>query len=64
MTEADAIERARDLLAPPPARDPAMGALGAALLAALSALLMAGAVIMGPGFEVDPSSPDVMRGLD
>ena len=64
MTEADAIERARDLLGPPPARDPAMGALGAALLAAVSALLMAGAVIVGPGFEVDSSAPDVMRGLD
>ena len=64
MTEADAIERARDLLGPPPARDPAMGALGAALLAAVSALLMAGAVIVGPGFEVDPSTPGVMRGFD
>ena len=64
MTEADAIERARDLLGPPPARDPAMGALGAALLAAVSALLMAGAVIVGPGFEVDSSAPDVMRGIE
>ena len=64
MTEADAIERARDLLGPPPVRDPAMGALGAALLAAMSALLMAGAVIVGPGFEVDPSSPGVMRGFE
>lgn len=64
MTEADAIERARDLLGPPPVRDPAMGALGAALLAAVSALLLAGGVIVGPGFEVDPSSPGVMRDFD
>jgi hypothetical protein len=64
MTEADAIERARELLGPPPVRDPAMGALGAALLAAVSALLMAGAVIMGPGFEVDSATPIAMRGFD
>ena len=64
MTEADAIERARELLAPPAARDPAVAALGAALLAAVSALVMAGAVIMGPGFEVNSSAPGVMRGLD
>ncbi|MFN4297956.1 MAG: hypothetical protein ACK4FB_14090 [Brevundimonas sp.] len=64
MTEADAIQRARDLLAPPAVRDPAMGALGAALLAAVSALMLAGAVIVGPGFEVDPSSSVVVRGFD
>lgn len=64
MTEADAIERARDLLTPPPARDPAMGALGAALLAAVSAVLLAGAVILGPGFEVEPSTPGLARGLN
>ncbi|MFT4954687.1 MAG: hypothetical protein ACI8U3_001061 [Brevundimonas sp.] len=64
MTEADAIERARELLGPPTVRDPAMGALGAALLAAVSALMMAGAVIVGPGFEVDRSSADAMRGFD
>jgi len=64
MTEADAIERARDLLGPPPVRDPAMGALGAALLAAASALLMAGAVIVGPGFEVDSPPSGVLDGYD
>lgn len=64
MTEADAIERARDLLTPAPARDPAIGALAAALLAAVSALLLAGAVILGPGFEAGPSAPGVARGLD
>ncbi|MEH6664566.1 MAG: peptidoglycan-binding protein [Brevundimonas sp.] len=64
MTEADAIERARDLLGPPQVRDPALGALGAALLAAVSALLMAGAVIVGPGFEVDAPAPGAMNGFD
>ena len=64
MTEADAIERARELLGPPQVRDPAMGALAAALLAAVSALLMAGAVIMGPGFEIDSSPPGAAGGFD
>lgn len=63
MTEADAIERARKLLEPSPARDPAMAALGAALLAAVSAVVLAGAVIMGPGFETNPATPGVLRPL-
>lgn len=62
MTEADAIDRARKLLEPPPlARDPARATLGAALLAAVSAMLLAGAVILGPGFEADPGAPGAIR---
>lgn len=61
MTESDAIHRARELLRPAPSPDPAMGALGAALLAAVSAVLLAGAVIVGPGFEVDSQQPGLDR---
>ncbi len=64
MTESDAIDRARALLEPSSARDPAAGALGAALLAAVSALLLAGAVILGPGFEAGAAQPGVVRPLN
>lgn len=62
MTEADAIDRARKLLEPTQARDPAAWTmLSAALLAAASAMLLAGAVILGPGFEADPGAPGAVR---
>jgi hypothetical protein len=53
----DRIAAARKRLAhpaPPPAN--AWRGLGAAMLAALSALTLAAAVILGPGFESEPQS--------
>ncbi len=48
------IEQARALLASPPARaESSLRALAAAGFAACAALLMAGTVVLGPGFEVD-----------
>ena len=54
------LEAARERLAPTAATDGSMRALGAAALAAASALLLAGAVIMGPGFE-DPAATHAVR---
>ena len=54
MTESDKIERARRLLVPSaPAAASPWGALGAAFIAAMAAVLMAGVVILGPGVQFD-----------
>ena len=51
-TEADvSMKAARAKLRPPPRREGVMPALGAAALAALSALVLASAVILGPPGE-------------
>lgn len=47
----DQIDRARVLLDRPIKAERSAPALGAALLAAVTALLLAGAVILGPGVE-------------
>lgn len=55
VSAADRIASARLRLAPPRLRPgSAWAGLGAACLAALSSLLLAGAVILGPGFEGAP----------
>lgn len=63
MIEVEILNRARRLLQPPPPRDPAPPMLGAAFLAAVSALMLAGAVILGPGFETvsAPTGVHVIR---
>ena len=45
------LDDARALLTAPEKRDRSLPAVGAALLAAVTALLLAGAVILGPGVE-------------
>ena len=51
-TKADlSLKAARARLRPPPPRGAVMPALGAAALAAASALVLAGAVILGPPGE-------------
>ncbi|MFN4042283.1 MAG: peptidoglycan-binding protein [Brevundimonas sp.] len=52
MTDVARIEKARQLLAEPTVRSNAWGLLAAASAMALSAVLMAGAVVLGPGFGV------------
>ena len=48
------IEQARALLLETPARPASsVGLLGAAALAAVSAVLMAGVMVLGPGFALD-----------
>jgi hypothetical protein len=48
------IEEARTLLTAAPERPASsLGALGAAALAAFAAVLMAGVMILGPGFALD-----------
>ena len=48
------IDKARGLLAPPEARRAsALGALGAAALAATGAMLMAGVMVLGPGVRFE-----------
>ncbi len=52
-TRADlSIDAARTRLQPPASREAVLPALGAAALAAVSALVLAGAVILGPPGEV------------
>lgn len=50
MTDAARIEKARQLLTEPTARPSAFALLAAAGAMALSAVLMAGAIVLGPGF--------------
>ncbi|QBX37930.1 peptidoglycan-binding protein [Brevundimonas sp. S30B] len=52
MTDAARIEKARRLLSEPASRPSAWGLLAAAGLMALSAVLMAGTIVLGPGFGV------------
>ena len=47
------IARARVLLTPAPARANPYATLGAAALAAMAAVLMAGVLILGPGVRFD-----------
>jgi hypothetical protein len=48
------IEQARDLLVETPERAASsLGVLGAAALAAFAAVLMAGVMVLGPGFALD-----------
>jgi hypothetical protein len=39
------------------------GALGAAILAATAAILLAGAMILGPGVALDDAPPEIEAGL-
>lgn len=52
MTDAARIEKARRLLAEPTSTPSALALLTAAGVMALSAVLMAGAVVLGPSFGV------------
>lgn len=47
----DRLDQARRILATPAKTERSLPALGAALLAAMTALILAGAVILGPGVE-------------
>ena len=54
MTDTAArIEQARELLTAPEARPSALGALGAAAMAATAAVLMAGVMVLGPGIALE-----------
>ena len=56
------IEQARALLTPPRARvESPWRTLAAAGFAACAAMLMAGTVVLGPGFEVDDTQARVSR---
>jgi len=50
------ITKARTLLTPAAARPNPYGALGAAALAAMAAVLMAGVMVLGPGVRFDEAS--------
>lgn len=52
MIDAARIEKARQLLTEPASTPSAWGLLAAACVMALSAVLMAGAIVLGPGFSV------------
>ena len=58
ITTAAEIEQARDLLVVAP-RPPAssLKALGAAFLAAAAAVLLAGVMVLGPGFALKEPGP-------
>ena len=47
------IDKARSLLTPPARRDSPWATLGAAALAAMAAVLMAGVMVLGPGVRFD-----------
>lgn len=47
------IDRARSLLTPPERRASPWAMLGAAALAAMAAVLMAGVMVLGPGVRFD-----------
>jgi hypothetical protein len=53
------LDNARALLvAPEPRRERSLPAVGAALLAAVTSLMLAGAVVLGPGVEgAGPQAP-------
>lgn len=52
MNQSDAIARARELLDAPKPANGAVAMLAAAALAAFAGVLMAGAVVLGPGFDL------------
>ena len=54
-----AIAQARALLAPPADAGSLWATLGAMALAASASVLLAGAIILGPGFELQPPPPTV-----
>lgn len=56
------LDHARALLTKPEQAERSLPALGAALLAAVTALLLAGAVILGPG--VDAPSPGAVTTVE
>ncbi len=56
MLATDQITRAKGLLSPPTERHNALGTLAAALLAATAAVMMAGVVVLGPGFTLEDRS--------
>ena len=55
-----AIARARALLATPADEGSLWAVLGAMALAATASMLLAGAIVLGPGFELQP--PPEARG--
>ncbi len=52
MTQLEPIARARSLLEAPVDKVSPWSGLAAMALAAFAAILMAGAVVLGPGFEI------------
>lgn len=50
------LDDARALLTPPERRERSLPAVGAALLAAVTSLMLAGAVVLGPGVEAPATS--------
>ena len=50
------LDDARALLTPPERRERSLPAVGAALLAAVTSLMLAGAVVLGPGVEAPTTS--------
>jgi len=61
--DSDAIQKARNLLAAPePVPASHWSLLGAAAMAAMAAVLMAGVMILGPGVEfTDPTISEAIR---
>ncbi len=55
------LDDARALLIKPETRERSLPAVGAALLAAVTSLMLAGAVVLGPGVEA-PTPPPVEAG--
>ncbi|NBB52894.1 peptidoglycan-binding protein [Rhizobium sp. CRIBSB] len=62
-TDSDAVRKARRLLAEPePVAASHWSLLGAAAMAAMAAVLMAGVMILGPGVEfTDPTISEPLR---
>ena len=61
MTPQAQIDQARLLLAEEASRPNLMVTLGAAALAATSAVLLAGMVVLGPGVAIDDRPPALSR---
>ncbi|AQR62025.1 peptidoglycan-binding protein [Brevundimonas sp. LM2] len=61
MTPQAQIEEARRLLVEDVRRSNPMATLGAAALAATSAVLLAGVMILGPGVAIDDRPPAVSQ---
>ncbi len=55
IDNSQAIAEARALLAPPRDEGSLWATLGATALAATASVLLAGAIILGPGFELPPA---------
>lgn len=52
----DGIDKARALLTPPVKSENPWALLGAASLAAMAAVLMAGIIVLGPGVRIDEAA--------